>query len=371
MMRADDIGKRPPPNGPGRLLSMLLLIALPVVLTLGFFGWNLFLISQQKTAQEITADACALAGGQSMVDDKALTGTNISDLEDMALVVAKQYDTYNPLWPGVAPADHLNILDTDLAFTTVDVTIGPDTLTLIDTMMLTGRRTAAHTSADFPSGNPVPILGGGLFASPTVDINAIAKVALDRRVAGLRPVYGKTIVLSPLAIQASTWASQVEAGLPLGDLTIKVGTADTSYLQIGTADESEFAYQLSAVGGVTPSNLAGLGGQFFLDIVKGLDVPVLGGDRSDRPQAGVPDSLQKPTATPASGRCSRTDGRHEGERRPGSCRPGRRFRPTSPIRCRWWRSTESRSPSGPAFCPRRRFSPTRPATSILTCAECT
>jgi hypothetical protein len=188
----------------------------------------------------------------------------------MALLVAQQYDGYNPLWPGVAPANHLNIVAGDLAFTTVNVPIGANTLTLIDTMTLTGRRTAAH-------GNPVPILGGGLFASPTVDITAVSKVALDRRVAGLRPVYGKTIVLAPIAIQQSTWATTVEAGLPLSDLTIQIGSADTSFLQIGTVNESDFEYQLSAAGGVIPSQLAGFGGQFFLDIVKGLDVPVMGG----------------------------------------------------------------------------------------------
>jgi hypothetical protein len=137
-------------------------------------------------------------------------------------------------------------------------------------MTLAGRRTTAH-------GNPVPILGGGMFASPTVDITVLSKIQLDRHVAGLRPVYDKTIVLAPIAIRASTWVAQVEKGLPLGNLTIQIGSADTSFLQIGTADESDFEYQLSSSGGVTPTNLAGLGGQFFIDFFKGLDVPILGG----------------------------------------------------------------------------------------------
>ena len=276
MKRAVDISGRMPRRGrkgrAGATLSMLLLIALPVFGILAFFGWNIMLLSQQKTAQEITADCCALAGGQSMVSDKALTGTptDIATLENMALLVAQNYDGFNPLWPGTGAAAHLNIVAGDLAFTTVNVTIGTDTLTLIDTMTLTGRRTAAH-------GNPVPILGGGLFASPTVDLTVISKIQLDRHVAGLRPVYDKTIVLAPIAILASTWKTQVEKGLPLGNLIIQIGSADTSFLQIGTTDESDFEFQLGATGGVTGSNLAGLGGQFFIDFFKGLDVPVMGG----------------------------------------------------------------------------------------------
>jgi hypothetical protein len=254
----------------GATLSMLLLFALPVFGILAFFGFNVMLLNQQKTAQEITTDACALAGSQSMVSDEALLGTKITDLETMALLVAQNYDTYNPLWPGTGPAEHLNIVASDLAFTTTSVPIGSSSLTLIDTMTLTGRRTTAH-------GNPVPILGGGLFASPTVDISTVSKVILDRQVAGLRPVYDKTIVLSPIAILSSTWVSQVETGVPLGNLTIKVGSADTSFLQIGTADESDFAFQLSASGGVNSGSLAGLGGQFFIDFFSGLDVPILGG----------------------------------------------------------------------------------------------
>jgi hypothetical protein len=254
----------------GATLSMLLLIALPVLLILAFFGFNVMLLNQQKTAQEITSDACALAGGQSMVSDEALTGTHIADLENMALLVAQNYDTYNPLWPGTGPAEHLNIVAGDLAFTTTSVAIGPDTLTLIDTMTLTGRRTKAH-------GNPVPILGAGLFASPTVDITTVSKVILDRQVAGLRPVYDKTIVLAPIAILASTWKAQVETGVPLGNLTIQIGSADTSYLEIGTSDESDFEFQLSAAGGVSTANLAGLGGQFYIDYFAGLNVPVLDG----------------------------------------------------------------------------------------------
>ena len=249
---------------------MLLLIVLPVFGILAFFGFNVLLLNQQKTAQEITSDACALAGGQSMVSDEALLGTKIADLETMALLVAQNYDMYNPLWPGTGPAEHLNIVASDLAFTTTNVTIGSDTLTLIDTMTLTGRRTKAH-------GNPVPILGAALFASPTVDISTVSKVILDRQVAGLRPVYDKTIVLAPIAILASTWAAQVETGVPLGNLTIKIGSSDTSYLQIGTANESDFEFQLSAAGGVNSGNLAGLGGQFFIDFFKGLDVPVIDG----------------------------------------------------------------------------------------------
>jgi hypothetical protein len=254
----------------GALLSMLFLFALPVFGILAFFGWNMLLLNQQKGSQEITADAAALAGGQSMVSDEALTGTHIPDLENMALLNAQQYDTYNPLWPGAGPANHLNIVAGDLAFTTVNAPIGSNTLTLINTMTLTGRRTTAH-------GNPVPILGGCLFASPTADITAISKVQLDHFVAGLRPVYDKTIPLSPLAILANTWVSQVETGLPLGNLTIQVGSPSTSYLQLGTTDESDFEFQLSASGGVTTANLASLGGQFLIDPVNGLNVPVLGG----------------------------------------------------------------------------------------------
>ena len=277
MKRAVDISGKMPRRGrngrAGATLSLLLLLALPVFLILAFFGWNVMLLSQQKTAQEIAADCCALAGGQSMVSDKALTGTptDIATLENMALLVAQNYDGFNPLWPGgMNPAAHLNIVAGDLAFTTLQVPIGADSLTLIDTMTLAGRRTTAH-------GNPVPILGGGMFASPTVDITVLSKIQLDRRVAGLRPVYDKSIVLAPIAIHASTWVAQVEKGLPLGNLTIQIGSADTSFLQIGTADESDFEFQLSASGGVTPTNLAGLGGQFFIDVFKGLDVPVLSG----------------------------------------------------------------------------------------------
>lgn len=249
----------------GATVSLLLLVLLPVVIVLAFFTWNVCLVHHERSAQEASNDACVLAAAQALVDDRMLVGDaeTVSNLQDLAREVARFYDTLNPLRPGGGGAARLDPLDDDFAFQTAPNPLDPN-LTIVESIVLRGQRVRDRHSA-------VPIFGGPFFAAPNIEVKTVSKATLDRRVAGLRPVFNKPLPLSPIALDAAAWAQHVEATSPPSTWTVDLGSADVIFLLVGSGD-ANIAEQIA--DGVDPIDLTSLGGQFHLDADNGLDVPV-------------------------------------------------------------------------------------------------
>jgi hypothetical protein len=282
--------RTPGPPRAGATLSLFLLLLMPALLVLAFFAWNVRLVDQQRSAQETVTDACGLAAGQALIDDRMLHGTpaHLDDLEDLARQVARHYDGLNPLWPGSGPAAQLNFQDDDFRFTTSVNPLNPS-LAMIDSIALTGRRTRA-------AGNPVPVLGGRLFAAPNVEVVTVSTALLDRRVAGLRPVFAKNIPLAPIAIANAAWTANAESASPPGTWTLTLRMPDACFLSIGADIETDLIDQLR--NGISPPQLDDFGGQFVLDTVGGLDVPMLVGPDAKNLKTQLQELIGKPRVWP-------------------------------------------------------------------------
>jgi len=194
-----------------------------------------------------------------MVDDLMLDGApaNIAALEMSARIHAQLYANFNP--PGMLPiiygAD-------DITFTTVPNPItGND---LIETVQVVARR-------DRISSNPVPVLGPRF-----LDVVTGSKGFLDRYVQGFRPVYLNNIPLSPMALEVTGWATQVETpGFPANTFTADMTDDDkVRFLQVGTASDAGLPAQIA--NGITAGQLNDppYNGAFLLDNTGTLAAPM-------------------------------------------------------------------------------------------------
>jgi hypothetical protein len=250
------------------VIGTIILLMLPVIAALVYFAWNAQVLNDLHAAQETTVDASSLAASQSLVDDRMLDGTPqmLSDLEDLARQVALQSAVYNPLGSATGPPTTLTYLDGDITFTRIANPLD-GTLQLTDTVSVTGRRSQA-------TGNAVPAVGSRLFGGASFDIVTTSTTTLDRRVAGLRPIFAKNVPLAPIALSATEWTKQAEGASPPTTFTTTLEPPHAVVLRIGTSSTQDVADQLRF--GVAPGQLTFFFGQFVLDPTNGLDVSIAG-----------------------------------------------------------------------------------------------
>jgi hypothetical protein len=244
----------------------MILLMLPVIAALVYFAWNAQVLNDLRAAQDTTVDASSLAAAQSLVDDRMLDGTPemLDDLEDLARQVARQSAVYNPLGSANGPPTTLTYQDGDIMFTRIANPLD-GTLQLTDTVSVTGRQTQA-------TGNAVPAVGSRWFGGASFDIVTTSTTKLDRRVAGLRPIFANNLPLAPIALSATEWATQAEAVSPPTIYTTTLESPHAVVLRIGTSTAQDVADQLRF--GVAPGQLTSFFGQFVLDPSNGLDVSI-------------------------------------------------------------------------------------------------
>ncbi len=282
-----------------------LVFALAVLLAALAVAVNQARLWTARAELQVAADAAALAGAGTLVDDALIRGDPglLPGLLQNAADAAAGYARANPVLgrPFVLLPNPTNLPDGDILFGTVDTPRSrhltpavdvqdPDNggLALVNTVRVAARLTRTRGTA--PGLPFAQFMGLG-----SADVQAEAAATLDRDVIGFQPSGAQPLLLAPLALladpaaqDARSWQYQVEAGNgpddvrfdPVGQTFVagadgihemdavlaldpgQAGAANVSLLLIGVANASDAARQLLA--GMTADQIASLGGPFVL-----------------------------------------------------------------------------------------------------------
>jgi hypothetical protein len=190
--------------------ALMLLLSLPVLLlamALAFYSAELV---ETRTLLRNDADAAALAGVQTFVDDSLLRNdpARMKELIPLARQNAQQFAELNLVQGQSLYLDPnpTNDLDGDIVFGTLtqprskefilpNLTANSDPEWLnINTVRVTGRRHSQH-----PNG-PVHLHNGPLLSRLPNNVEAVSTATLDRYVIGFRPMGRQPLPLCPLAL---------------------------------------------------------------------------------------------------------------------------------------------------------------------------
>jgi hypothetical protein len=313
---ASRVGKRR-----GITLTVLVLLAVPVLLAVFFLAVNVAFLAQARATLQNNADADALAAVQSLVDDARLTGLAPlqQNLIGAARSEAQQYAGKNlvlgqPLSLDLPAMFNANPPDGDVVFAFLDEPRskqlvvadldssynGSPFLSWVNTVRVHARRIGAR-------GTAVSLWGGIFTGLGSADVVTVATATLDQDVVGFQPVGGDPIPLAPIALLAraapadkgmpSSWENQLQLdvdawalgpsgqfiarsdGLPEATLILDPDETKASAALLllgstvsGPGQQSALAGQIAS--GVTASDLQGMGGVFALSSVNNrLAVP--------------------------------------------------------------------------------------------------
>jgi hypothetical protein len=294
-------------------VTLLVLLALPVLLAILFLAVNVALLAEARATLQNNADADALAAVQCLVDDTWLTGIPARQLNliGVARSEAQFYANTNkvlgqPLALELPPTATANPADGDIVFAFLDqpgsrVLVvadlngtynGSPFLPTINTVRVNASRLRAR-------GTAVGLWGAGFTGSSSADLATRATATLDRDVVGFQPIGDQPLPLMPIALltrfaapgkgMASSWENQLQLGLDawrvdpanslfsagsdgLPEATMVLDSDETlasaALLLLGISDiagtsgQGVFGGQVAS--GVSANDLQGMGGTFAL-----------------------------------------------------------------------------------------------------------
>ena len=194
-------------SGKATLALLLALPALLLAMSLAFYAAELV---ETRTLLRNDADAAALAGVQTFVDDYLLRNdpNRMKELIPLARQNCQQYAGLNLvqgqgmyLDPNPTNDEDGDIVVGTLTYPRSKEFILPNLMTSLDpnwlninTVRVTGRRSAQH-----PNG-PVQLHNGLLLSRSPNDVEAVSTATLDRFVIGFRPMGRQPLPLCPLAL---------------------------------------------------------------------------------------------------------------------------------------------------------------------------
>jgi len=314
----------------GTALTLLFLLALPLLLATFFLAVNLATLAQARATMQNSTDAAALAAVQSLVDDSWLTCIPALQMDRIAVArnQAQFYAAANkvlgqPLTLQVPPQANSNPPDGDIIFAFLDQPRSPvpqdrilyvgdfdstfngnPFLPQVNTVRIDARRTQDR-------GNPLLLWGQSFTGYGAVDLVTQATATLDRDVVGFHPFSDQPVPMMPIALftcqnsaMPSSWDNQLQLGndnwqfdqttglfMPGSDnlpevtmiLSNDEAQASAVLLLLGIADLQSSASQNTFGGqiaiGLTDNDLQGMGGNFALgDTTNLLTVNATQGD---------------------------------------------------------------------------------------------
>jgi len=314
---------------PGIALTVLFLLALPVLVVVLLLAVNTAFLAEARVTLQNNADADALAAAQCLVDDAWLTGIPSEQLRlvGVARSEAQLYASKNkvlgqPLSLELPPTPGDNPPDGDVVFAFLDqpgsrtlavadlggTYNGSPFLPFINTVRVHARRLKAR-------GTAIGLWGGNFSGFGSADLVTRATATLDRDVVGFKPMGDQNVPLVPIALLTrsalpgkglpTSWENELQLGHDnwmigsgasfssgsdgMGEATmvfsVDARQASAALLLIGIADLSSPSQQNLFTGqvafGLSAGNLQGLGGTFALaGIDNRLTVPAVTGDMS-------------------------------------------------------------------------------------------
>jgi hypothetical protein len=295
-------------------LSPFLLVALVALLALLALAFNFLSVSDTQLELQTSAEAAALAGLGTFVDDRLLLVDPAVVVERMAAARdAARAQAARNLVRGFPLVLDLNLtnqaagdivsgrLDTPRSQVFVTETIDPDAP---NPLVVTFNALRVRADRSDARNNPVGLFLGPLLGQSTINVRDFSTALLDRDVVGFRPWGTPNVPLVPLPILSDptgtdprSWEYQVELlngadafqfdrvtrafsagsdGLHEMELFIaldpgQLALANVALLDVGAIDGAHFAEQIAS--GTSATDLQAIGGQILLDDTQQVLLP--------------------------------------------------------------------------------------------------
>jgi hypothetical protein len=197
-------------------MSGALVVGLVVGVGVMALTLNVGKVYQTHDQLKLACEAAALAGAAELIDESTIHGVNDQQGDILAARFAAQRIASRHLIEGQPLNLDPNVTNLPIGDITVGYTPYPGHLgqpVLLSDAKGRCNSVTVTASRHQARGNPVSLLFGGLFGSPTANVSCSAQACIDSRVVGFRPKGATGAPIVPILLESKSWYDQRQGTL--------------------------------------------------------------------------------------------------------------------------------------------------------------